>query len=119
MSHTNDRRLVYMEHESGPVNVSYYLNTHVQSSRRDITFTIDAARPHSITAAWGFFTVRPYEGGRSLISYGIMADVGDGIVAAIVRPRVHSWMMRVPSMMKSYIEGQGRLRYLPSNVANR
>lgn len=119
VSHTNDRRLVYMEHESGPVNVSYYLNTHVQSSRRDITFTIDAARPHSITAAWGFFTVRPYEGGRSLISYGIMADVGDGIVAAIVRPRVHSWMMRVPSMMKSYIEGQGRLRYLPSNVANR
>lgn len=119
VSHAADRRLVYMEHQSGPLNVSYYLNTHVQAERRDLTFTIDSGHPHSITAAWGFFTVRPYEGGRSLISYGIMADVGDGMIAGFLRPRVHSWMMRVPSMMRSYIEGNGRLRYLPSAVAAR
>jgi ribosome-associated toxin RatA of RatAB toxin-antitoxin module len=118
VSRVADRRLVYMEHQSGPMNISYYLNTHVQNTRRDLTFTIDAGRPHSITAAWGFFTVRPYEGGRSLISFGIMADVGDGMFAGFLRPRVHSWMMRVPSMMRSYIEGNGRLRYLPTNVAS-
>ena len=109
-----DRRTIYVAHQSGPMTASYYLSTRAHHETRDLTFALDARRPHSVRAAWGFFTVRPYGEGRSLLSYGIMADFGDGLLGGLVRPRLHEWSLRVPQTMKRFVEGAGRSRYLPA-----
>lgn len=108
------RRTIFLGHQSGLMRASYYLNTRVYADRRDLTFVLDARRPRSVRAAWGFFTVRPYGEGRSLLSYGLMADFGDGLVGGIVRQRLHAWSLRVPATIKAYLEGSGRTRYLPA-----
>jgi len=108
-----DRRTIFLTHQSGPMSASYYLSTRAHHESRDLTFALDARRPHSVRAAWGFFTVRPYGSGKSLLSYGIMADFGDGLLGGIVRPRLHEWSLRVPQTMKWYVEGRGRARYFP------
>lgn len=109
-----DRRTIFLEHDSGPMSASYYLSTRAHDERRDLTFVLDARRAHSVRSAWGFFTVRPYGTGKSLLSYGIMADFGDGLLGGIVRSRLHEWSLRVPQTMKAYVEGRGRARYLPA-----
>ncbi len=110
----DERRTVFLAHEVGPVRASYYLSTRAHEAQHDLTFVLDARRPHSIRAAWGFFTVRPYGDGKSLLSYGLMADYGDGFLSGVLRGRLQDWTLRVPQSVKQYVEGAGRGRYFPS-----
>ena len=72
---------------------------------------MDENRPHEIDAAWGFYTVRPYKGGRTLLAYGVMADLGDGLLRRLMRDSVHEWMLKVPWMVKQFVENSGRWIY--------
>ena len=76
-------RTVFMEH-AGMLAPSYYLALRIDSARRHIAFKLDDRRPHGIRAAWGFYSVRPHDGRRSLLAYGVKADIGDGVVNAVV-----------------------------------
>ncbi len=113
LSSRGDRRTVALEHEVGPIRAHYALSARVDAARRDLTFALDPSRPHSVRAAWGFFTVRPQGDARSLLSYGLMADFGDGLFGGLLRPRLHDWSLRAPSIVKAFVEGEGRARYLP------
>ena len=78
VAHDDVNSVIYVRHVSGPVDTAYYLETHVHAAEHDFTFTLDPRHPHTIRAAWGFFTVRPYGHDESLLSYGVMADLGGG-----------------------------------------
>lgn len=108
-----DRRTLFMRQgASGLAEASYYLNVNVDASQRDIEFRMDEDRPHDLRAAWGFYNVRPYAGGtRTLLSYGIMADLGDGMLIGLARDSVREWMLRTPWMVKRFVEGSGRHIY--------
>jgi hypothetical protein len=109
-----NQRIVEIRHDYGVADPKYYLRARFYPERRDVTFTLDERRENSLRAAWGFFTVRPYGRNRTLLAYGAMADVGDGVVGGFLRPTVHDWLMRVPQTIKRYLEGSGRRRYLVS-----
>jgi hypothetical protein len=55
--------------------------------------------------------VRPFQNGRAILTFGILADVGTGLLAGVARPQIHEWMLRVPEIIKGYVEGSGRSRY--------
>ncbi|MDD9939100.1 MAG: SRPBCC family protein [Myxococcales bacterium] len=115
-----DARKVWFRHAAGPLDMTYTLDMKINAGERDINFRIDDSRDNSIRAAWGFYTVRPYEGGRSLLVYAIRADIGDGLGKSLVRSTVHEWMLKVPWMIKRFVEGSGRWIYKPaSQVAAR
>ena len=90
----------------------------VDRGRRSLTFRVDETQPHGIRAAWGFYTVRAYPKGRALLVYGVMADIGDGLVTALMRSTIHEWMMKVPWMVKRFVEGDGRSLYENGPVAD-
>jgi hypothetical protein len=90
---------------------SYYLDVRLDPAGRDMTFRVNETRPRGIRAAWGFYAVRSYAGGRTLLVYGVMADIGDGLARALLRSSVHEWMMKVPWMVKRFVEGSGRYLY--------
>jgi carbon monoxide dehydrogenase subunit G len=107
------RHVVFIRQSSGPVDVSYYLQTTFNDDRKDALFMLDVSRRHDIRAAWGFMSVREWAGGtQALVSYGAMVDVGDGLLTSMVRGTVHEWMMKVPTTIKDYLEGSGRERYV-------
>jgi carbon monoxide dehydrogenase subunit G len=107
-----DQRTISLVHEVGPVRAAYALHARVDAARRDITFSLDPSRPHDVRAAWGFFTVRPQGASRSVLSYGVMADYGDGVFGGLLRPKLREWSLRVPALVKAFVEGEGRARYL-------
>ncbi|MDD9942564.1 MAG: SRPBCC family protein [Myxococcales bacterium] len=104
-------RTIFMRQGAGPIGVSYYLNVRVDRERRDIRFRMDTGRPHDLRAAWGSYSVRAYPGGRTLLAYGVMADLGRGMLRVLVRETVHVWMLKVPWTVKRFVEGSGRWVY--------
>jgi carbon monoxide dehydrogenase subunit G len=106
----HNERTVYMRQGTDLLEAAYYLKVKVHEQQRDITFRIDDQRPHDLKAAWGCYTVRPY-GHRTLLAYGVMADIGGGLIASLMRDSVHEWMLKTPWMIKRFVEGSGRHIY--------
>lgn len=104
-------RTVFVTHTVGMSDVSYFLKVKTYPERWDVTFALDDTRPHDIRAAWGFYSIRPYGNGKTLLSYGAMIDVGDGLIASLVRTNVQEWALKVPWMIKRFVEGSGRWIY--------
>ena len=103
-------RRVFVRH-GGLAAASYYVSLRVETPLRDISFHIEESGAIGVRAAWGFYNLRPYGNGKTLLAFGIMADIGNGLLTALVRPQVHEWMMKVPWMVKRFLEGSGRDLY--------
>ena len=103
-------RKVFVRH-GGLAAASYYVSLRVENPLRDISFRIEESGAIGVRAAWGFYSLRPYGHGKTLLAFGIMADIGDGLLTAIVRPQIHEWMLKVPWMVKRFVEGSGRTLY--------
>ncbi len=112
---TGGTRRVFVRH-GGLAAASYYVSLRVETPLREISFRIDEAGAIGVRAAWGFYDLRQYGHGRTLLAFGIMADIGNGLLTALVRPQVHEWMMKVPWMLKRFLEGSGRELYKAQNV---
>ncbi|MBN1653017.1 MAG: hypothetical protein JXA30_04500 [Deltaproteobacteria bacterium] len=106
-----DRQLVFIKQGTDFFQVSYYLNLNIHPAGRDITFNVDEEKPHTLRAGWGFYAVRPYGQNKTILAYGVMADIGDSIFISLVQDSVHEWMLKVPEMIKRFIEGSGRHIY--------
>jgi len=113
VSSEDERRLVRIRHKQGPVEASYYMRVQFSSGQRMARFWVDRSLPHSIRDGWGFFNVRSHRNGKSLLTFGVLADVGSGFLSGLVRPRIHEWMLRVPDEFRKWVEGPGRRRYAP------
>ena len=113
VAHSPGTRVVRIQHAAGLVRASYHLRMQYDHDRHDIAFRLDRQRPNDLRAAWGFLNVQPYEDDdtRSLISYGVMADVGGGVFGGLVRGELHDWLLRVPETVGAYLHGSGRNRY--------
>jgi hypothetical protein len=104
-------RIVGMAHGRGPALTRYFLSMQIDPRKRDIAFRLDESRPHDIRAAWGFYTARPHGAGKTLLVFGVLVDPGDGVLKTVLRPAVQEWALRVPWMVKRFVEGSGRYIY--------
>lgn len=92
--------------EWGPIDVRYVLQTTLESDRRSMVFRVDHSQAHDIRAGWGFMRVRPYKGNRTLVSFGALVDIGDGVFVSIIRPAVRKDLLRIPFYFKRHIESE-------------
>lgn len=102
------RRDVFIRHEKGPIQASYTVRLDFVEGRRMARFRLSQSRQSSIRDGWGFFIVQPFGDDRSMVSFGVLADMGTGLVTGLARPAVHEWMLRVPSELKRYVEREHR-----------
>ena len=104
-------RTVCIHHHRGMVDVDYCLRMTYQESDGLVLFQLDDSRPHDIRAGWGYIRIHPWSEGRTLVSFGVLVDVGGGVIAGLVRPTFQEWLLKIPLTMKWYVEGSGRSRY--------
>jgi ribosome-associated toxin RatA of RatAB toxin-antitoxin module len=106
------RRTIYMRQgASGIAEKRYYLQVEIDADAREIAFALDRRRPHDVHAAWGFYSVQPFDGSRTLLAYTAMADIGGGLLAGVLRGTVQEWMLKTPWMVKRFVEGSGKYIY--------
>jgi ribosome-associated toxin RatA of RatAB toxin-antitoxin module len=110
-SKDSERTVFVRQGHKGVAEKRYYLRVNVNKDKRDITFAVDDKRPHDLRAAWGFYTVRPFKGGKTLLAYGIMADLGGGLLSNVFSSDIHEWMLKTPWMVKRFVESGGANLY--------
>jgi carbon monoxide dehydrogenase subunit G len=106
-----DKMRMFVRHRGTLVETSYFLDVKLAPDHSGMTFRVDESSAKGIHAAWGYYSLRPYAGGKTLLIYGVMADIGDGLVAMLLRSTVHEWLLKVPWMVKRFVEGSGRYIY--------
>jgi hypothetical protein len=93
--------LVEIIHGSPLVRVAYTLRI-----RRDgnvVRFWMDPSRPHDIDDAWGFFRAEPMPDGRTLLTYGILIDMGNGLLRDMFEDRVQELALEVPDRVRHVV----------------
>jgi hypothetical protein len=93
--------LVEITHGSALVKVAYTLRVHRDGNV--VRFWMDASRPHDIEDAWGFFRAEPMPDGRTLMTYGILIDMGDGLLRDMFEDRVRELALEVPDHVRSVV----------------
>ena len=101
--------LVEVTHGSALVQVTYTLRVHREDNV--VRFWMDPARPHDIEDAWGFFRSDPLDGGRTLVTYGILIDMGDGLLRNLFEDRVRSLALTVPDRVRGLLLGRRTTAY--------
>jgi ribosome-associated toxin RatA of RatAB toxin-antitoxin module len=99
---------LFVQHRLGFVRANYCVRTLRDAARRSLRFRLDRTRPSAIRDAWGELRVTPYGADQSVVSMAILADLGGGLVAGLIRENVHTWMLRVPELIKRHVERAGR-----------
>lgn len=96
--------VLFVRHRLGLIRAGYFVRTTHDASQHSVRILLDHTRPASIRDAWAELRVHPYGQGRSVVSLIVMADLGDSLVIKLIRPNVHTWMLRVPLLLKRYVE---------------
>lgn len=108
-----DDRLVELVQGNSIVSAEYTIRVRTDAAARETRFWLDPSRPHSIDDAWGFFRISPFasENGepRVLLTYGVMVDVGPGLVRELFEEKVRAAMLAVPQGVRRYVVGARRV----------
>lgn len=79
----------------------------VRRSPGEARFWLDPTRPHEIDDAWGFFRYEPFitPAGeeRVLLTYGVLVDVGPGIVRDLFEERLRAALLSVPQLVRRQV----------------
>lgn len=75
---------------------------------REVRFWLEPTLPHEIDDAWGFFRIEPFVSKTGepqvLLTYGVLVDVGPGIVRELFEERVRTAMLSVPQLVRRYVQ---------------
>jgi hypothetical protein len=93
--------LVEVTHGSALVRVAYTLRVHREGNV--VRFWMDPSRSHDIEDAWGFFRAEPMPDGRTLMTYGILIDMGGGLLRDMFEGRVQELALEVPDRVRDVV----------------
>ena len=107
---TGDDRLVELVQGNAVMEANYTLR--VRRSPGEARFWLEPSRPHGIDDAWGFFRFQPFitkQGEpRVLLTYGVLVDVGPGIVRELFEERVRTALLSVPQLVRRQVAERRR-----------
>lgn len=106
-----ETRTIELVSGTSMVEATYAINVHRESSH-EYRFWLDSSRSHDIEDAWGFFRLEPFQGpngeAKVLLTYGVLVDVGPGIVRDLFEERVRAALLGVPQSVRRHVADRAR-----------
>jgi hypothetical protein len=97
----------YVQLRQGTALIDTTYTVRIRSARDGMQFWLDRSKPHGIADAWGFFRLAPLTQGpagpRTLVTYGVLVDLGPGIVRELFSERIRNLMLSVPHAVRDYL----------------
>jgi len=93
--------LVAMTHGTAFVEASYTMRVHREDYA--VRFWMDRRRTHDIEDAWGFLRAEPMPDGRTLITYGVLIDMGPGLIRDLFEESVRRLALSVPDRVRAFV----------------
>jgi hypothetical protein len=90
--------LVELTQGSALVQATYTMR--VRQEGRVVRFWVDPERRHDIEDAWGFVRSEPMADGRTLVTYGVLIDMGPGLMRDFFEDRVRELALSVPDRVR-------------------
>ena len=97
------------------VDATYTLHVHLDEQLGEARFWMVRGRPHDLGDAWGYFRFTPIDvataatsehagtPARTLVTVGVLVDVGDGWMRGLVEPKVQSAVLGVAGRVRDYV----------------
>lgn len=96
-------RVIHMEHRQSLATAEYYARVHLDEADHRVRFELDRGRPHDVRAGRGFIALSPYHG-DTIVAWGVLADIGGGILQHVFGPTLNEWLLEVPRCVRNQIE---------------
>ncbi|GAB4210379.1 MAG: hypothetical protein OHK0013_30990 [Sandaracinaceae bacterium] len=111
--HESGVSLVQFRHAAMGLEAGYWVRMRWNQVTRAMSFELDPSRPHDIVAAYGFLEVRVYPRSpdRTLLTWGVRVRLGVGVLEEVFASDIETWLLRVPSTVKAYLEGRAGTMY--------
>lgn len=98
---------------NGFVQLRYVMQVEPSEDRSLYRFWIDERYPHDLDDAWGFLRLEALPGSRGLredqvgdylVTYGLVFDLGGGILQSMFSQRILAVLRTIPERLKRYVE---------------
>jgi hypothetical protein len=93
--------LVELTQGSALVQATYTMR--VRREGRVVRFWMDPGRRHDIEDAWGFVRAEPMADGRALVTYGVLIDMGPGLLRDLFEDTVRELALSVPDRVRGLV----------------
>lgn len=80
------------------VSVGYVMRLHREGD--EVRFWLDRTRPHDIDDAWGYIRAQPMPDGRTLLTWAILVDMGNGMLRDMFESKVQQMALTVPERVR-------------------
>ncbi|HET9930340.1 MAG TPA: hypothetical protein VFQ35_06630 [Polyangiaceae bacterium] len=70
----------------------------------ELRFWLDQRAPHDVRDVWGFFRVKPFGPGRTLLSVGAAVDLGGGLLRPLLDAKVRSAVLGAVTGIRDFVE---------------
>lgn len=98
-----DTRVVYMHHSYAIASTSYHAVMRLDHERHEMRFDLDRSRPHDVREGRGFLALSSYRG-DTIVAWGMLADVGAGVVQQVFGPFLNQWLLLPPRCLRDEVE---------------
>lgn len=98
VGHEGGDALVEIVHGSPLLQIGYTLRLHRDGNV--VRFWVDRTRAHDIDDAWGYLKAEPMPDGRTLLTWGILVDMGPGLLRDLFEDKVQAVALRVPERVR-------------------
>ena len=99
-------RVIELVHGNAMMEAEYAILVR-RESKGEYRFWMDVTRKHEIDDCWGFFRLEPMQGAkgeaRVLLTYGVLVDVGPGIVRELFEEKVRAALLGVPQSVRRHV----------------
>jgi hypothetical protein len=95
------------------IQLRYVMRIEPTEDRSLYRFWIDERYPHDLDDAWGFMRLEPLPSSRGLreeqvgeylVSYGLVFDLGGGLLQSMFSQRILAVLRTIPERLKRYVE---------------
>ena len=95
--------VLWMQHRYALSTSAYHVQMHFDEAAHRVSFELDQSRPRDVDGGRGFLSLSAYQG-ETIVSWGMMADVGNGMVARVFGPFLGEWLLKPPRCLRDELE---------------
>ncbi|MCB9594629.1 MAG: SRPBCC family protein [Sandaracinaceae bacterium] len=100
---TEDGAVLQMHHSMGIATADYYTRMSFDDAEHTVRFELDRSRPSELRSGRGFMTLTAYRG-ETIVAWGMLADVGAGMIQQLFGPFLNDWMLKPPRCLRDELE---------------
>lgn len=95
--------LIEVMHGSVFLQVVYTMRVHRETRGNGVTFRLEHRFRHDIEDVWGSLRAEPLADGRTMLTYGVLIDMGPGLLRDLFEDRVRETALTIPERIRGLV----------------